>query len=286
MPNWCDNELQITGPQADADALRALMTTQTNPFDFEAIVPVPDLPDECQDWSEWSESNWGTNKIAFEARWLSAKKAARLDVIEVAQFRTAWSPPTAVIASLSKRFPALTLRLSYDEPDWGFRGFVTYARGEMIARKHEEYCFEEESIGLWHSLDRRDNRELIYIGRERDADDRGPAMPRSKWANPFESPDRDPKAAVELFVRWIFGDEAAAAQLPAGTWHRPTPDEIRAELRTKTLVCLCSHNRLSDESGCPGNALARIACGWDGDDDPDDDDDEPEESFAIGPSAL
>jgi hypothetical protein len=285
MPNWCENDLEISGPKADADELRGLMTTPQNPFDFKAIVPVPDRPDESLNWSEWSESNWGTNKIAFEARWLSAKKAARHDAVQVAQFRTAWSPPTCVIASLSKRFPTLTLRLSYDEPEWGFRGFVTYAQGEVIACKHEEYCFEEEAIGLWHSMDRRDGRELIYIGRERDADDRGPAMPRSKWANPFESPEREPKDAVALFVRWIFGDESAAAELPAGPWHRPTPDEIRAELLTKTLVCLCSHNRLAGDSGCPGNALARIACGWDGDDDLDDDS-EAEESVVIGPSAL
>jgi len=284
MPNWCDNDLEITGPQGDADELRALMTTPKNPFDFEAIVPVPDQPAGCKDWGEWFEMNWGTNKIAFESQWLSPKRAAKRNATHAAVFATAWGPPTGVIAALSRRFPALTLRLSYDEPMCGFRGFVTYSQGRTIAHKHEQYCFEDEATFLCHSMQRHDVRELIYIGRERIADDRGPAMPRSKWANPFESPDREPKDAVALFVRWIFGDEAAEAELPAGTWHRPTPDEIREQLRTKNLVCLCSSNRLDDDSGCPGAALVRIALGWDGDDDLDDD--EADESVVVGPSAF
>lgn len=41
MPNWCENVLEITGPRADADKLRAMMTTAIQAFDFEAVLPVP-----------------------------------------------------------------------------------------------------------------------------------------------------------------------------------------------------------------------------------------------------
>ena len=114
--------------------------------------------------------------------------------------------------------------------------------------------------------------DAIYIGREHSGRGRGPSFKRSRWANPWSVNDHGRDAAVALYARWITGDIEAAAMLPPGNWHRPTPDEIRGELRGHVLACWC------EPQPCHGDVLAAIA-----DDTPDgsmpagglDDDDGP-----------
>jgi hypothetical protein len=347
MPNICHNTLEITGPQADADELRTLVTTAESAFDFNAVLPQPkeiaeslryslaeqawavkygdwpavtgefgpakfrsrdeaihaaressvykqaersfdelaDARQECvlkygyPDWYEWNCANWGTKWPAVQSSWLSAKKAARRDCIHAVKFDTAWCPPIPLLLELSRRFPSLTLRNCYG--DYSFFGFVTFQAGEVLAEKYEEVVPEEQPY-LTHSNYLDD--ELTYIGDARAADKRGPAFQRSKWANPFAIGGRTPQEAARLYLRWVDGCEEAAAMVQPGNWFKPTIDDIRDELRGRSLLCLCTHSHERD--GCHGGFLLCIANGSDPADFDDDEDDEDEQPAATASPAI
>jgi hypothetical protein len=253
MPNWCHNTLYITGPASDAAALRSLVITPRSKFDFEAVVPAPEVVD---DWQSWSAEKWGTSKVAFDAGWMGAQRAAKRDAQQVAFFSTAWGPPIPVISELSRLFAALILRLQYDEPMWGFCGFATQQNGETIAAKHEEYALEDQSIGTWHGLQHLNDHDSIYIGLGRDADADCPGLAPSRWANPFATDGRSHRDAAELYRRWVHGDPTAAALLPSSNWSPPDPMDFR-ELVGKTLVCDCGKQRFDDE--CHAETLSAMA---------------------------
>ena len=103
-----------------------------------------------------------------------------------------------------------------------------------------------------------------------------PALPRSKWANPFEGNGRAPAEAEDLYCRWIDGDPEGAALVPPGQWHRPVRGEICDELRGMLLVCDC------DGSHCHGYFLAFIGSAPDDEDDNGELDSEP--GARVGPA--
>lgn len=152
MPNWCSNRVEITGPADDAAQLRTLMTTAESSFDFNAIIPMPKEYDDASvsdaerelkyghpDWYSWSWENWGTKWNSDRAQWPSKVDSAEPDLVLVAQFDTAWDPPFPIIFALSERFPSLTLRLSYFEPDLSFSGFVSVKAGAVLADHERDW---------------------------------------------------------------------------------------------------------------------------------------------------
>ena len=95
--------------------------------------------------------------------------------------------------------------------------------------------------------------DAVYIGREHSGRGRGPSFKRSRWANPWHWRDVGREVAIAMYARWITGDPEAAELLPPGRLCRPTPQEIRDELRGRVLACWC------DPQPCHGHVLAAIA---------------------------
>jgi hypothetical protein len=132
MPDYCYNT--ITGSPEDIQAVLDIMKSEKSVFDFERIIPMPEIlwktvapiqvvedqdwdPAELDkpeirtlskskhdefmaqfgaaDWYNWSRENWGTTKPPSEI-------IADVDRIT---FVTAWKPPTHVIAALADRLP-------------------------------------------------------------------------------------------------------------------------------------------------------------------------------------
>jgi hypothetical protein len=214
---------------------------------------------EHRDWYSWACANWGTKWTADHCAWMGPSRTIKRDAQQVATFCTANSPAVALIRTLSQRFPTLTLRLTYAEELNQWSGFVTLEAGEIVAEKHT--INDQMPSFLSHNL-KENERDYIYVGDARDADDRGLAFGKSKWANPFHYvlwPLSNQKA--DLYRRWILGDAEATKQLPEGDWNRPTVDEIRDELRGVNLLCDCDSN---DTNCCHGRILYLLADGWDG----------------------
>jgi len=137
VPNWCFNELTISGSKKSLDkCLRSIKGKQgqkkgaVQPLDFEKIVPTPKAlintvsPSDHNDkkvqarlkkygyenWYDFHCSEWGTKWNCGEASLsrISSDKA-------LITFDTAWSPPKPVIEKLSMDFPDLEFHLSYQE---------------------------------------------------------------------------------------------------------------------------------------------------------------------------
>jgi hypothetical protein len=334
----CECVLDITGPQADADALRRLVTTAESEFDFNAILTMPvelqaaepsgvateawllkygdwkrcprygppnfktrreaiaaarqarseptldELADEVDrrmrkfghpDRLSWTCRHWGTGSPASRVEWMASTGTEIRGSVHTVFFDTTLCCPMLVIEALSRRFPNLTLRLAFAMPGDGTRGFVTFTAGDISASRGEHFDFEQE----WQVFVSHDMNDLaggIYIGDARPASGGSPALPRSKWANPFEGNGRAPAEAEGLYCRWIDGDPEAAALVPPGRWHRPVRGEICDELRGMLLVCGC------DGSHCHGYFLAFIGSVPDDEDDDGELDSEP--GARVGPA--
>lgn len=166
MPNYCENDLLLQGPEEDIAALlEHVGTLRENPvFDFGVIIPYPepfasmdkDYPDYFSERSDpaeygrkmeayrakwgtgadgyngggydWCCSNWGTKSLGFDI--------ARRDYMgrTILTFRTAWSPPSkSLLSAVAKQFPAMDFHLEYFERGLGFCG------GFSI-RSEESWC--------------------------------------------------------------------------------------------------------------------------------------------------
>lgn len=135
MPNWCENDLYISGPGPDVAALlHRIGADEIEPrFDFNAVVPYParfaerdaefarlsqkersarfargETDGFNSGGKEWRDKYWGVKWNAFDV--------LRRDYEHPCiTFQTPWGPPTPVIVVLHKLFPTCSLRLEYFE---------------------------------------------------------------------------------------------------------------------------------------------------------------------------
>lgn len=158
MPNHCENDLYITGPVGEVNALLCLIGADKDPPDFNcgAVIPYPEefasrdrdrkeLDNEkfrekygetAKDGFnsggyEWRCENWGTKWGAYQ---VSNRKDGETVILS---FQSAWSPPSPVIVALHGKFPACTLHLEYFECGVGYCGGFT-------CPAKEDYCEEED----------------------------------------------------------------------------------------------------------------------------------------------
>ena len=137
MPNYCSNELNVTGRKAE---LRRFVETSTrgylikagdpavardkgvelkqpgvvgeDSFTFGALTGVSD--DFAHDWDNEAFSRWGTKWEAMEPSetaqdLLNMVESGRLSI----DFTTAWGPPEEWLKEARRQFPALKITLMY-----------------------------------------------------------------------------------------------------------------------------------------------------------------------------
>ena len=121
MPNWCKNELVISGPAPELERfLNECLTV--GQLDFERIVPIP----EGADWFKFCCEHWGTKWNARETTLDHNGTRA------VLTFDTAWSPPLPVVLAASRQFPTIRFELKYLELDNDFAGVLRAYAGEVL----------------------------------------------------------------------------------------------------------------------------------------------------------
>ncbi len=153
MPNWCYNELEVSG---NTDSLKELQQLFENGFSLEKIAPTP--PEltadvgysvhkaEAPSWFKWRLENWGTKWDVMERNNNSDDKArfatAGWDSIKV-KFHTAWQPPMLALATLSQKFNDLKFKLFYLDEMLCFEGDAEIKDGNISDDRHnftqEEY---------------------------------------------------------------------------------------------------------------------------------------------------
>ena len=144
MPNWCCNNLNVSG---DEIQLREFVEKSTinieenDEFSFNGTYPMPNTLNitsgthlsfiekikryiniklyKHKDWYDWRCANWGTKWDACEPH---------IDNNDInffsVSFDTAWSPPIDWIDNIMEDFPDLCFELEYDEPGMCFGGLL------------------------------------------------------------------------------------------------------------------------------------------------------------------
>lgn len=138
MPNWCENRLEITGPERELTLFLAKAKEGDKPLSFQNLHPMPEelhgtsSPGANPNWYDWRVENWGT-------KWDTGREVHADEGSATSQsfsFDTAWSPPTALVKKVSGDFPGLLFRIEYAEAGMCFAGFEEYSDGEMISGSH------------------------------------------------------------------------------------------------------------------------------------------------------
>ena len=121
MPNWCSNDMTITGEEAQLAQLAELLKADIETI-MERLVPKPEgLADG--EWYSWCLNNWGT-------KWDMCEVVADFDPdMIMLNYETAWAPNLAFWETISARFPALNMAHYYREVGMGFTGLATYQEG-------------------------------------------------------------------------------------------------------------------------------------------------------------
>ena len=164
MPNFCDNFMEITGPNDEIARFKrtcVVFAAEQAHLDFGAIVPMPgifyDDPGETPDPDALKNRERVETQKAFEARALEATGSAHardwvcehwgtdrwpsdFEVIRdepnsyECKFVTAWTPPVGIWRKLGEMFPTLDFSLSgYDLLNsWGFRGAIRDGKLELL----------------------------------------------------------------------------------------------------------------------------------------------------------
>jgi hypothetical protein len=179
MPNWCGNNLYITGDRvAIADFIKRVTLSpeqqekQKQNYDILGqLYPTPQelvetvsgySADETEqsernkryeanfakygarDWYDWNCRNWGT-KWGDSDTWLNGAEG---DTSIEFGFQSAWSPPIEGITRIATMFPTLKFALAYEEMGMGFYGFTTFEDGEVL-----DNCEQVEDIDGWSDID-------------------------------------------------------------------------------------------------------------------------------------
>ena len=139
MPNWCSNEITITGkPKMLNKLLKQVESLQSETdepsrFDFNLIVPMPD----GVDWYSWRIENWGTKWNASDVG--IANENSWEEGVAHLWFETAWSPPVPVLEKLSKDNPKVTITHKFVEEGMGFYGTYEYNKGKYEVVEEDNF---------------------------------------------------------------------------------------------------------------------------------------------------
>jgi hypothetical protein len=140
MPNWCENEVWITG---NADELQELFTEASKtPTDFDDskevkflmnnLVPMPEGYIDDSRWYDWSIENWGTKWDLSQQYDDTRVYYTEGDSEGGLNYQTAWAPNRDFWQKVSERFPSLRIDLRYLEEGMCFMGQEIIQNGETI----------------------------------------------------------------------------------------------------------------------------------------------------------
>lgn len=133
MPNWVYNDVTIKASAQRCaeikDALHYQEGSESTVLSFQKIVPRP--PEEDDNWYDWNIANWHTKWDACDPM-VTVEDDGTLNY----SFRTAWSPPMAVIEKFVDTHPDVDVLYHYQE-EQGWGGNIEVCQGKLV--KHDQY---------------------------------------------------------------------------------------------------------------------------------------------------
>ena len=145
MPNWCNNNVEISGPNKIIDQIEKIVDEKKNKKDqglFDWMVPMPKELRETQadgterkdlikkyghsDWYSWANSEWGTkwdcaNEFYSVDRQYGKEQNEGESTIRFG-FDTAWAPPLTAFETWLANNDNCSIKCLYYEPGCDFAG--------------------------------------------------------------------------------------------------------------------------------------------------------------------
>ena len=179
MPNWCNNNISISGPvetikqlwedanqEGEAGGLLNAMAPQPKDM-FHGNLGEKERK-ECADkgilnWYDWNVSNWGT-KWDVSTEGLEFTDNGDGTAMIEGWFDSAWAPPIGAYEKFCDDMDNCDLEASYHEGGMDFGGFWTKSDGdEYLENLHEEYKLpEDEQSDLFKRIDEEYNLSESY----------------------------------------------------------------------------------------------------------------------------
>lgn len=151
MPNWCNNNMTIVGPENEVRKIvDAVRPAETGDEDRRLITFMPQPTDDSGELiggTSWQYDNWGTKwgdcdtEITWE-EYDSEPSSASL------MYTTAWGPASGLIAEISRQHPNCEISIEYEEPGMCFFGVEEFRAGDVVFQRHHEYDLDDGAIKL------------------------------------------------------------------------------------------------------------------------------------------
>ena len=160
MPNWCNNNVEITGPAKTINAIWTAATADGSGL-LNAMVPMPvELKDtvkgsngDADNWYDWAVTNWGT-KWDVDTEGLEYTDNGDGTATISGYFDSAWAPPIDCYNRFIEANSHCTVHGSYYEMGCDFGGFYDNGDDEYLEGLNDEARLpEEERSDLFKRLD-------------------------------------------------------------------------------------------------------------------------------------
>ena len=159
MPNWCNNNVEITGPASKISELWAEARECEGLLN--AMVPMPErLKDtvkgsngDADNWYDWAVKNWGTKwDVSLEGLEYTDNEDGTATIS--GWFDSAWAPPIDCYNQFQEANSDCTVNGSYYEMGCDFAGFYDNGDDEYLEGLSDEARLpEEERSDLFKRLD-------------------------------------------------------------------------------------------------------------------------------------
>jgi len=173
MPNWCDNNITITGPNSVIDKIEKITKEEDNQNGLlNFMFPMPkELSDTTADgskdkammkkygysnWYDWAVENWSTKWEVNEFYGVDRQG----DTISFA-FSSAWAPPTGAYEQFLSDNSNCSLKAYYYEGGCDFMGI--WDNGDDICYTISEIAPNGSKSNYWTSDEGKELDEMFNI---------------------------------------------------------------------------------------------------------------------------
>lgn len=152
MPNWCNNNLSICGPETAirsiADKLKEVNEDGERKRLADFMPQPTDADGELIGGVDWQYENWGTKWGDCETE-ISDENYAVPEMSSISMhFQTPWGPAAGLLKEISRLYPNVSIDNEYEEPGMNFFGIARYKGGEAVIDEIHEYDFSKGVIEL------------------------------------------------------------------------------------------------------------------------------------------
>ncbi len=158
MPNHCEQDLFISGPESDLKHFRNFAQENDDSLSANKFIPYPSTFVEMdkaaaearknKNYSvvdgfnsggyEWCIENWGSKWGIYNSNCkLERFKGSRSRLTFT--FKSAWNPVIPVITAMSKAYPSLTFNLKYYERGCAYKGIFKIKDGSVLVNQESTY---------------------------------------------------------------------------------------------------------------------------------------------------